>query len=75
MHGPIFDVKVKYTLIFSHAMKTKVMPHFSQPKMSCVVKNGFYAGRSSVRQHASVPKRATGTREPHAKFKTCSAHV
>ena len=30
-------------------MNTKVVSHFSQPKMSCVVKNGFYTGNVHYR--------------------------
>ena len=57
-------------------MNTKVMSHFSQPKMSCVAKNGFYADNIRYRvvlsDNTRVFRSVRLEHETHAKYETCS---
>jgi len=58
-------------------MNTKVMSHFSQPKMSCVVKNRFYAGNIHYREfqlgnYTLVFQSVRLEHETHAKYESCS---
>ena len=57
-------------------MNTKVMSHFSQPKMSCVVKDGFYAGNIRYRvvqsDNTLMFLNVRLEHETHVKYETCS---